>query len=83
REGSRRGSVLIGKVPRGRYRMRVASRGYDKGTNVAFTVAVKSQVPRMLWFILAILALTAYPIIQSMRAGAFEARRWANSDHAG
>ena len=82
-EGNRKGSTLIGRVPRGRYRMRVASRPYDAGTNQAFQITAKSQVPRLLWFFLGLLALLVYPIVQTIRAGAFEGRRWSNSDHAG
>lgn len=82
-EGKRRGSTLIGKVPRGRYRMRLATRPYDKGVDQIYTITAKSQVPRALWFVLGLLALTAFPAVQSMRAGAFEAKRWSNSDHAG
>ncbi|QDV06716.1 hypothetical protein Poly30_22310 [Planctomycetes bacterium Poly30] len=82
-EGNRKGSTLIGRVPRGRYRMRIASRAYDRATSTPFQISVKSQVPRLLWFFLGLLALIIYPVIQSIRAGAFEARRWSNSDHAG
>ena len=82
-EGNRRGSALIGKVPAGRYRMRLATRPYGKGAAQAFTIKAKSQVPRGLWFFLGLLALTAFPAVQSIRAGAFETRRWSNSDHAG
>ena len=63
--------------------MRVASRPYDAGTNQTFEITARSQVPRMLWFFLGLLALLLYPVIQSIRAGAFEARRWSTSDHAG
>ncbi len=82
-EGNRRGSSLLGKVPKGRYRLRIASRGYDRGTGQTFIVSAKSQVPRALWFVLALLALTVFPILQTIRAGAFEGQRWNNSDHAG
>lgn len=80
REGNRRGSVLLGRVPAGTYRLRLASRGYDKAVSTNYSVTAKSQVPRLLYFVLALLLLTVYPIIIASRSGAFEARRWANSD---
>lgn len=79
-EGNRRGSVLLGRIPKGRYRLRLAARGYDQGVNLPYQVEVISDVPRVLWVVLALLLLLVYPIIVAARKGSFEARRWANSD---
>ncbi|MEL6713091.1 MAG: DUF4178 domain-containing protein [Planctomycetota bacterium] len=79
-EGNRRGRVLIGPIPSGRYRLRIATRPYDRAVSVPYQVEVKSDVPRSLWFVLALIALLPFPFIVAARAGAFEARRWANSD---
>lgn len=80
REGNRRGSVLLGRVPAGTYRLRLAARAYDQATGIPFSITVKSQVPRMLWMTLALLLLLVYPIVVTLFAAAFESRRWANSD---
>ena len=82
-EGKRSGRTLLGKVPAGRYRMRLATRPYDKGTGQTFTVTAKTQVPYGLWTFLGFLALLVFPVIQSIRSGVFETKRWSKSDHAG
>lgn len=79
-EGSRSRSVLLGSVPRGPYRLRLAHAGWDRGIMTPFEVQVRTDVPRVLWFVLALVALLVLPIITSIRAGAFETRRWQNSD---
>lgn len=80
-EGDRDGSTMLGRVPAGRFRMRLSARGYDRGVNTAYEVVVKSQVPRALWFFLALLLLFVGPIVASIRAMAFEGSRWSKSDH--
>ncbi|MEM1452841.1 MAG: DUF4178 domain-containing protein, partial [Planctomycetota bacterium] len=80
-EGNRKGSTLIGRVPAGTYKLRVASRGYDRAVGVPFEVVVKSQVPRGLWFGLALVLLFLGPLFSSIRALTFESQRWSNSDH--
>ncbi len=81
-EGSRTASVLLGNVPKGSYRLRLASTPYDKATGAQFVVTLRSRVPRIVWYVLAVLALLVYPIIVGLRAGAFEAKRWSESDFA-
>jgi len=79
-EGSRRERVLLGSIPAGRYRLRLATAPYDKGVGTRFRVEVRSDVPRVLWFVLALLAIIVFPIVASIRSASFEGRRWANSD---
>lgn len=82
-EGNRRGSVLLGDVPAGDYRLRIASRGYDRGVNTPFQLTLRSEVPRKLWFVLAAIALAVYPIVVAIKAAAFETKRWSKSDFGG
>ena len=82
-EGNRRGSALLGAIPAGDYRLRIASRGYDRGVNTPFQLTLRSEVPRKLWFILALLALLVYPIVVAIKAAAFETKRWSKSDFGG
>ena len=80
-EGNRRGTAMLGSVPAGTYRLRIASTGWDTGCGRSFSVQVKSQVPRVLWLLLAILLPLAFPLIATLRWALFERQRWANSDH--
>ena len=82
-EGNRRGSALIGPIPAGTYRLRLATAPYDRATSIPYEIVVKSDVPRVLWYVLALLALIPFPLIAAIRAGAFEAKRWSKSDFAG
>lgn len=79
-EGSRTATVLFGEVPKGSYRLRLSSVPYDKATGATFTVSLKSRVSRVVWYVLALLALLIYPIVVGLRAAAFETKRWSTSD---
>lgn len=79
-EGRRTASVLLGDVPKGSYRLRIASVPYDKAAGAAFTVELQSRTSRVAWYVLAFLVLLIYPIIVGLRAAAFEAKRWSTSD---
>ena len=80
-EGSRRGSAWLGSVPSGQYRMRLSGVGYDRGLGHSYQVTARSQVPRNLYFLLALAALFVLPIFASIRWWSFEYQRWKNSDH--
>ncbi|MDA1267376.1 MAG: DUF4178 domain-containing protein [Planctomycetota bacterium] len=80
-EGNSKGSTTLGSVPAGTYRMRLAAEGYDAGLNHMYSVKVRSQVPTMLWFLLALVLPLPFAIIASLRWYAFEHKRWSNSDN--
>ena len=61
--------------------MRLAASGWDTGVGMPYRVTVKSQVPRGLYVVLAILVLLILPIVSSIRWTVTENQRWKNSDH--
>ena len=81
-EGSRRDRARIGGVPGGRYFLRVEADGPPDARLVAGTLRVRRDVPSVVPFLLALLALAIPPGVLAVRAHAFEARRWAESDYA-
>lgn len=80
-EGDGEGSSTLGRVPAGRYRLRLACRGYDAAVGKTYNVRVRSQVPQVLWFVLALVLLIIAPLVTSMRHISTENQRWSNSDH--
>jgi DNA-directed RNA polymerase subunit RPC12/RpoP len=80
-EGNRRGTAVIGSVPAGTYRLRLAAGGWDAGVGKRYQVTARSQVPRNLWWLLCLLLPLVFPLLTSLRWWSFEANRWANSDH--
>jgi hypothetical protein len=82
-EGSRRDSVTIPRVPAGRYYLRIEPEMDTSGRHsVRYDVTVRRDVPSVWLFWLALPLLIIPPIVYSIRAGAFEARRWRESDYA-
>jgi DNA-directed RNA polymerase subunit RPC12/RpoP len=80
-EGNRRGSAMLGSIPAGKYRLRLASMGYEAGCGKHYQVMVTSQVPGTMWLLFAILLPLAIPAIATVRWMTFESKRWKNSDH--
>ena len=80
-EGKRRGSTWLGSIPAGTYRLRLAAQGAGRGLGHSYRVSVRSQVPRFLWFFLALIPMGVALIISGFRSFNFEATRWADSDH--
>lgn len=86
-EGDRDPVVYLGRVPAGRYSLRLEADG-DAGTGLApaapvrFTVEVTSQVPSHGRPLLLLLLLVLPALVVSLRSWGFEKRRWAESDHA-
>ena len=81
-EGSRRDRVVLGSVPGGRYFLRVEPEGPPTGQPVDYAIRVRRDVPSLSYFVFALLALIAPPILLALRAASFEQRRWAESDYA-
>lgn len=80
-EGSRHDAARIGGIPGGRYFLRVEGDGPPDGPVVAGTLRVRRDVPSIVPFLLALVALAIPPGFMAFRAQAFEAKRWAESDH--
>ncbi|MEZ6013705.1 MAG: DUF4178 domain-containing protein [Planctomycetota bacterium] len=80
-EGRGKGTTLVGSVPSGLYRMRLAVQGYDSGLGRNYHVRVTSQVPRTLWAFLMSLPVALFALVATIRWARFEALRWRDSDH--
>lgn len=80
-EGNGRGRTVVGSVPEGVYRLRLAGQGFDQGLSRAYTVRVTSQVPRTSWMFLCALPPLLFALIASVRWLVFESARWKDSDH--
>ncbi len=82
-EGSRRGSAVVGRVPDGRYLLRVEPQ-LERGRG-SVPSAAHVRVVRGVFlgppFILAIVLVVLSPLWRSVRAVLFEKRRWQESDH--
>mgnify|MGYP000258125807 CR=1 FL=1 len=82
-EGSRKGSVRLSSVPGGRYFLRVGPEGGEPSKPpVHYTITVKRDTPSFGFYALAFFALTLPAILAWIPKGAFEGRRWAESDYA-
>jgi hypothetical protein len=88
-EGSQKSSVLIPSVPPGRYYLWVEPEMENDTTSsrlnlhsMTYDLVLRHDVPNYSWFWLAALLLFIPPVLYSMRARAFETRRWMESDYA-
>jgi hypothetical protein len=69
-------------VPRGRYALRLEPTTSGSSVRVDYRLKVTNQVAsswRVLWLLLA---LSVVPLWRWILSRSFEARRWAESDHA-
>jgi ribosomal protein S27E len=80
-EGSTANSVTLPSVPPGRYFLRIEPEGERTGKPVRYSVKVVRDVPTSLWFVGALILIVLPPVMTSLRASAFEHRRWQESDH--
>lgn len=78
-EGSRNSSVMLPSVAPGKYYLRVEPE-MDMGA-VDYSLTLRHDVPNYTWFLIAFGLLLIPPIWYTIRARAFEAQRWMNSDH--
>lgn len=80
-EGSQEDTARLPMVPPGRYYLRVEP---EKSTPapVTYEIQIKHDVPEGLFIIMAFGALLVPPVIFSIRAAAFEGKRWQESDYA-
>ena len=80
-EGDGDGDAWLGPVDAGSYRLRLAATGWDNGRGSRYYVTVRSQVPRVLYLMLALGVLLAVPLVTTGLGLLFERNRWQNSDH--
>lgn len=79
-EGGRSDSALIPSVPPGRYYLRIEPE-MQQGS-VDYEVRIRRDVPSGVFFIIPAVLLLIPPIFISIRAAAFEGKRWQESDYA-
>ena len=85
-EGRRREAVTLPRIPAGRYYLRIepemeaAAGGGVRTMN--YEVVVYRDAFHTFWFWLALPILLVPPIIVTIRAAAFEGKRWQESDYA-
>jgi ribosomal protein S27E len=82
-EGSAASSVTLPSVPPGRYFLRIEPEGERTGKPVRYSVKVVRDVATSVWFVGALILVVLPPLMTSLRAAAFERRRWQESDHGG
>ena len=80
-EGSPSNAVALPSVPPGRYFLRIEPEAERSGKPVSYSVKVVRDAATSFWFLCALILLVLPPILTSVRAWAFEGRRWAESDH--
>ncbi|HEY8535289.1 MAG TPA: hypothetical protein VIL25_02535, partial [Vicinamibacterales bacterium] len=80
-EGSPRGSVMLSTQPPGRYYLRVEPEGAPGTPVVLYSLTVRRDVPSLFYYAIAIVLLAIPPVLVSLRAAAFEGRRWQESDY--
>jgi ribosomal protein S27E len=81
-EGSPTDSVTLSRIPPGRYFLRIEPDGDHTGPPIVYRVRVVRDVATSIWFLVAVVLIVIPPIVSSRRSAAFEAQRWAESDHA-
>ena len=81
-EGSSSDAARIPAVPPGTWFLRVSADGTAPGPPILYRVTLRRDAPGALPFIVAFVLLLLPPVFLSIRAHAFETRRWAESDYA-
>jgi hypothetical protein len=81
-EGSPNDAITLPSVPAGRYYLRVEPEHEAIGRPFAYTISVRRDVPRVLPFVLAFIALLIPPLLAWFNTLIFEHARWQESDHA-
>jgi hypothetical protein len=87
-EGSQTDSVVVPRVPEGRYYLRIepetdaAEWRLSPTRSVRYEVVVRRDVPSLLWLWIAFPFLLIPPVMRTIRSAKYEAQRWAESDYA-
>lgn len=80
-EGSPTARVLLPAVEAGEYYLRVEPEGPPGGAPVPYTLTVRRDVPSLWPYGIALVVLLVVPVFVTIRAAAFESRRWMESSH--
>jgi len=80
-EGGTEARAYVGAVPPGRYVMRLGPQWQPGAAPPSFFVRARSGVPRLYQAVLALLAISFFPLLVGWRWMRFEAERWSESDH--
>jgi hypothetical protein len=80
-EGGTSARRYLASVPPGRYVLRLAPQWEAGRAPGSYQLRVRSRVPRFYHFLLAALALGAWPLVLLWKHMRFEIQRWSESDH--
>ncbi len=81
-EGSTTARRYVASVPAGRYTLRLEPQWEPGKKPPAYNVTVRSRVTRFYWFLLAGLAVAAWPLLLGLMHMRLEGARWSESDHS-
>lgn len=79
-EGNRSPGLHLSSLPAGRYTLRIEAQWERWQQPQMVTVSIVQGVPRLLYWILALIAVSLIPIMVAIRQFSFETRRWADSE---
>ncbi len=82
-EGSRSRTVYVGRVPAGRYVLRLEPELEQGKAPPYYDIRLRSGVPRLAHLVLVLFLLLVGPVVLAISKARFEGRRWAESDYAG
>ena len=80
-EGGTSARSYLASVPSGRYVLRLAPQWETGRAPGSYDLRLRSRVPRFHHFVLAGLALCAWPLVLLWKHMRFEIERWSESDH--
>ena len=81
-EGAAGDTAFLSSVPAGRYYLRVEPQMAPGSKGMSYQITVRRDVPRAVYFWVAIILLVIPPIVATIRRFSFEAARWQESDYA-
>ena len=81
-EGSQTPSVYVSAVPEGTYVLGLEVRWERWQQPATLNIKVDQGTPRVLHLILAMVALSIFPLFVLLRHWGFEKRRWEDSDYS-
>ncbi len=81
-EGSQKDSAVLPTITPGRYYLRVEPESEVSSPPVYYSITLFRDVPSPEYYLIALGVLLIPPVFVSLRAAAFESRRWQESDFA-
>jgi hypothetical protein len=81
-EGDQSPSVHLSALPAGRYSLGLEARWEKWQQPATVTVKIEQGVPRALHLVLALIAISLFPLMVALRHYGFEKRRWEDSDYS-